>query len=99
MPEYELSQNAQQWVIVVVFWIGRAVLPVRHPSGPLPTLLMGVTGSAAGLLALSYLLGDRPVNPIGPLGFLAATAGAFVLLILCRLVYACCPKRKENAEE
>ncbi len=98
MFEFELSQNAQQWVNVVLIWIGfgtlagllaKVLLPVRQPSGPVATLLLGISGSVIGLLGLSFLRGDRPLNPISPLGFLAATAGAFVLLIAYRLLHAC----------
>jgi uncharacterized membrane protein YeaQ/YmgE (transglycosylase-associated protein family) len=108
MPELELSHTAQHWVNVILIWIGlgalagvlaRVILPVRHPSGPLPTLVLGIVGSALGLVALSFILSDRQINPISPLGLLAATAGAFFLLILYRVVYACCPKREEDPGE
>jgi len=108
MPELELSQTAQHWVNVVLIWIGfgalagllaRVMLPVRHPSGALPTLALGIVGSALGLLALSLLFAERAINPISPLGLLAATAGALLLLILCQVVYACRPKRKEDSGE
>ncbi|MGA2032532.1 MAG: GlsB/YeaQ/YmgE family stress response membrane protein [Thermoguttaceae bacterium] len=93
MPE--LSQTAQHWVNVVLLWVGfgslagllaRLVLPVREPGSPLATLTLGMTGSAVGLGVLSWWLGNRPLNPISPLGFLAATLGAFGLLLAYRLV-------------
>jgi len=105
MPEFELSQTAQHWVNVVLIWVGfgtlagllaRVILPARQPSGPVLTLLLGVLGSLIGLLALSLLFRDRQLNPISPLGFLAATAAAFLLLILYRVLYACLLKRKED---
>ena len=95
MPELELSQAAQHWAIVVLVWIGfgslagllaRVVLPVREPSRPLPTLAVGIAGSALGLAVLSCMLGDRPLNPVSPLGFLAAAAGAAVLLVLYQII-------------
>ena len=98
MGQLELSQTAQQWVNVVLIWLGfgivagllaRALVPGKHPVGAVATLLIGVLGSTIGLLALSFLLpGDR-LNPIGPVGLLAATGGALVLLIGYRLVVAC----------
>jgi len=88
MPELELASQAQQWVNVVLIWVGfgtlaglsaRVLLPVRHPSGPVPTVLLGIVGSTLGLIGLTLCLGGD-LNPVSPLGFLAATAGAFVLL-------------------
>jgi len=105
MPEFDLSPAAQHWVNVVLVWIGfgalagllaRAVLPVRQPVGPLPTMVVGILGSAVGLLALSLLWSDRPLNPISPAGFLAATAGALVLLILYRVYGTFRPKKEEG---
>lgn len=98
MGQLELSQTAQQWVNVVLIWLGfgivagllaRALVPGRHTVGAVATLVIGVLGSTIGLLGLSFLLpGDR-LKPIGPVGLLAATAGALVLLIVYRLVAAC----------
>ncbi len=88
---FDLSPAAQHWTYLVLIWVGfgtlaglvaRAVLPLREPSGILPTLTLGITGSAVGLGVLSWLLSGRPHNPISPLGFLAATGGALALLLL-----------------
>ena len=93
MPE--LSPVAQTWVNVVLIWIGfgsmagllaRAILPFENPSGSLPTLTLGITGSAIGLGLLSWIQGGGPSNPISPLGFLAAVAGAFGLL--CSITFS-----------
>ena len=89
MPE--LSPVAQAWVQVVLVWVGfgslagllaRAILPHKEPSGSLPTLTLGITGSAIGLGMLSWIQGGGPSNPISPPGFLAAMAGAFGLLLV-----------------
>lgn len=93
MPGTELAEPAQHWVNVVLIWVGfgtlagllaRAILPVAPPSGPVLTLACGIVGSLIGLLALSLLLSGPQLNPISPLGFLAATAAALLLLILYR---------------
>ncbi|MGA2255658.1 MAG: GlsB/YeaQ/YmgE family stress response membrane protein [Thermoguttaceae bacterium] len=93
MPE--LSPVAQTWVYVVLIWIGfgslagllsRLILPLEEPSGPLPTLTLGITGSAIGLGLLSWIQGGGPSNPICAVGFLAAVAGAFGLLLLYHLL-------------
>ena len=85
-----LSPVAQTWVNVVLVWVGfgslagllaRIVLPFREPSGSLPTLTLGVTGSAVGLGLLSWIQGGVPTHPISPIGFLAAVGGAFGLLL------------------
>ena len=107
MPPIELSPAAQHWVNVVLIWVGfgtlagllaRAVLPTDHPAGPVATVVAGVCGSLIGLLVLSLLLNGRPFNPISPLGFLAATAAAFLLLTLYRLAAACLSKRTPDAD-
>lgn len=105
MPELELSPAAQHWVNVVLIWVGfgtlagllaKVILPVRQPAGSIPTLLLGIVGSMIGLLALSLFYGDRQLNPISPLGFLVATAGAFLLLIGYCLLHACLFRGKKD---
>lgn len=97
MPELELSQAAQHWVNVVLIWVGfgalagllaKVVLPIRSPTSSVSPLLLGIVGSMIGLLGLCVFPGGRQLNPISPLGFLAATAGAFLVLLLYRVVYA-----------
>ena len=109
MPE--LSPVAQTWVNVVLIWIGfgslagllaRAILPLEEPSGSLPTLTLGITGSAIGLGVLSWIQGGAPSNPISLVGFLAAVTGAFGLLLmyhLLRIVVHRQPPEREAEEE
>jgi uncharacterized membrane protein YeaQ/YmgE (transglycosylase-associated protein family) len=91
----ELSPLAQTWLNVVLIWIGfgslagllaRAILPLEEPSGSLPTLTLGIAGSAIGLGLLSWIQGGGPSNPISLFGFLAAVAGAFGLLLCYHLL-------------
>jgi uncharacterized membrane protein YeaQ/YmgE (transglycosylase-associated protein family) len=105
MPELELSQAAQHWVNVVLIWVGfgtlsgllaMLILPVRKPSSPLGALLLGILGSLIGLLILSWLLQGRQFNPISPIGFIAATAAAILLLILYRACRSCFIKKDEG---
>jgi len=93
MPE--LSPLAQTWVNIVLVWVGfgslaglvaRALLPLQEPRGSLPTLTVGITGSAVGLGLLSWLQGGGPSNPISPIGFVAAVGGAFGLLLAYHLL-------------
>lgn len=89
MPGLELSPSAQQWVAVLLIWVGfgtlagllaRMVLPFRHLPGPVATVVLGTVGSAVGLTALALWLGTTEFNPITPAGFLTACAGALVCL-------------------
>jgi uncharacterized membrane protein YeaQ/YmgE (transglycosylase-associated protein family) len=98
MPEFAFSPTAQQWINVVLIWVGfgtlagllaTVIFPFRRSIGPFAAMVMGIAGSTIGLLGLSWLFPGRPLNPISALGFLAATAGAFALLILYRLGSAC----------
>jgi uncharacterized membrane protein YeaQ/YmgE (transglycosylase-associated protein family) len=107
VTQLEFSQAAQQWVNVVLIWLGfgivagllaRALVPGRHPVGAVTTLVIGVAGSAVGLLGLGYVLGGRPINPISPVGLLAAAAGAFVILVFYRLVTACLAFRAKDSQ-
>jgi uncharacterized membrane protein YeaQ/YmgE (transglycosylase-associated protein family) len=107
MLEFEFSPDAQHWVNIVLIWVGfgslagllaRAVLPVREPSRPLPTLALGIGGSALGLAIYSWLLGRQAQNPIRPLGFLAATGGAFILLVLYQAIHVVGPKEADDSK-
>ena len=104
MPELALSPAAQQWINVVLIWVGfgtlagllaTVIFPLRRSVGPFLAMVMGILGSTIGLLGLSWLFPGRPLNPISPLGFLAATIGTFVLLVLYRLGGACFAPRKD----
>ncbi|NUQ62890.1 MAG: GlsB/YeaQ/YmgE family stress response membrane protein [Pirellulales bacterium] len=106
MHEFQLSSAAQQWVNVVLIWVGfgtlagllaRVLVPGREPAGAAGTIVIGILGSTAGPFALTYLLKRPDFNPISPVGFLAAIAGAFVLLIGYRLLLAM--RRPQEAEE
>lgn len=97
MSEFQLSPVAQQWANVVLIWVGfgalagllaRTIAPGREPAGATGTLVIGVLGSALGPFVLTHLLKRPDFNPISPLGFLSAIAGAFVLLLGYRLLVA-----------
>ena len=104
MPELALSPAAQQWINVVLIWVGfgtlagllaTVIFPFRRLVSPFLAMAMGIAGSTIGLLGLSWLFPGRPLNPISPLGFLAATIGAFVLLVLYRLGGMCFSPRDD----
>jgi uncharacterized membrane protein YeaQ/YmgE (transglycosylase-associated protein family) len=94
MGELELSVGAQHWVNVVLMWIGfgtivgllaKAILPGSEPFGAVATLTLGIVGSVGGLLVLSLILHDHPVNPISPAGILAATGATFLAMLAYRV--------------
>jgi uncharacterized membrane protein YeaQ/YmgE (transglycosylase-associated protein family) len=108
MPDLELSPIAQHWVNVVLIWVGfgtlagllaTVILPFRQSAGPFSTMVMGIVGSTLGLVGLTYLFPDREINPISPLGFLAATIGSLVLLIFYRLGSHVLAKYQKNERE
>jgi len=110
VPGLQLPPSAQQWAAVLLVWVGlgtlagltaRLVLPVTHPSGPVATVVLGIAGSAVGLTALAWWLGDFRFNPISPVGFLGACTGAAALLLPYGL-FACrgkgCPPSDGGSE-
>lgn len=96
MGDIQLSDPAQQWVVIILIWIGfgtvagllaRALIPGREPGGAAGTVFVGIVGSALGPLLLTTLWPqDAPFNPISPFGLLSAVAAAFLLLIGYRLL-------------
>ncbi len=110
MSDFALSPATQHWINVVLLWIGFGTLAglagllgtiafsLRCPVGPFWVVGLGIVGSTIGLLGLSWLYPDQQVNPISPLGFLAAAIGAFVLLVFYRLASTFFGKTAETQE-
>ncbi len=108
MPELNLSPTAQQWVNVVLVWIGfgtvtglivRSLVPGKEPSGPVGTLLIGITGSTIGPLLVTTIWRFENFNPISPVGLLSAICSAFLLLMLYRFFLIFFHSRDEEIEE
>jgi uncharacterized membrane protein YeaQ/YmgE (transglycosylase-associated protein family) len=106
MPDIPLSPAAQHWINVVLIWVGfgtlagllaAAVFPSRRPVSPFGAMVVGIAGSTVGLFGLGWLFPGHELNPLSPLGFLAATLGAFVLLTLYRLGCAIFGKAANDA--
>jgi len=85
-----VEQSLQELLV----WVGfgtlvglaaKAVMPGHDPGGAVATMLMGIGGSVIGCGTLLFFWDGSRVTPISPMGFLAATAGAFVLLFFNRL--------------
>jgi uncharacterized membrane protein YeaQ/YmgE (transglycosylase-associated protein family) len=108
VSQFELAPAAQQWINVVLIWLGfgiaagllaRALIPSRHPVSAVTTLVIGVAGTVLGPLAVSMLMKTPDFNPLGPLGLLSGVGGAAVLLLGHRVVAASFPQSEETAEE
>lgn len=107
MGDWNLAPAAQQWVNVVLIWVGfamlagllaRTLVPGPPSIGPVATLVIGMLGSVVGLFGLSYFLEGKPINPISPLGLLAASGGALVLLVVYRLLGLARPESTQQSE-
>ena len=79
----------------ILMWIGfgtivglsaKALMPGRDPGGAVGTMIMGIVGSLIGCSVLLLFDNSFKITPISPIGFIAATAGAFVLLFFFRLL-------------
>lgn len=94
-----LDQNVMQVIDhiahEILMWIGfgtivglsaKALMPGRDPGGAVGTMLMGIVGSLIGCSVLLLFDNSFKITPISPIGFIAATAGAFVLLFFFRLL-------------
>ena len=108
MPDYDLSATAQQWVNVMLIWIGfasvvglvvRCILPGKEPSGLIGTLLIGILGCCVGPLAVSLAWKIENFNPISPIGFLASAVCAFAFLLLYRIFFILFLRNKHTAEK
>ena len=108
MLEPAFSPTAQQWIYIVLVWVGFGALagllatvlfPMRRSVSPFLAIVVGIVGSTIGLFGLSWLFPDKTLNPISPMGFLAAAIGAFLLLALYRLGAIFFSPRKNDGKE
>ena len=95
MSTFEMPADVQQLAHDLLAWIGygtlvglmaKAIMPGRDPGGAVATLAMGIGGSVIGCGALMYLSNGVRVTPLSLIGFVVATAGAFILLFFYRLL-------------
>ena len=96
MSDYNLSVTAQQWVNLILIWIGfatviglavRSLLPGKEPSGLIGTLLIGILGCCVGPLVVTLVWKIKNFNPISPIGFCASAIFAFAFLLVYRIVF------------
>lgn len=94
-PLADLATSAEHLAHQGLLWIGfgtvvglvaKAIMPGRDPGGAIVTLCMGIGGSVVGCGTLAYFTRGESVSPLSLVGFLAATSGAFFLLLFYRLL-------------
>ena len=73
------------WILIglVAGVLGKLIMPGRDPGGIIVTILLGIAGA---LLAGFVGQASGAYAPGQPAGWIAATLGAIVILILYRLV-------------
>lgn len=95
MPSAEIMIAVEQAVHEFLMWVGfgtlvgllaKAIMPGRDPGGAVATLLMGIAGSVIGCGGLMFFWEGARVSPLSLIGFCAAIAGAFVLLLFYRIL-------------
>ena len=78
------------WILLglIAGTIAKVLLPGRDPGGIIGTVLIGIAGAfVGGWLSATFL--DRPIdnNFVDPAMWVAAIAGALVLLVLYRIFF------------
>lgn len=91
MDETEIKSFAEY----ILLWIGfgtvvgltaKVLMPGRDPGGAIATVLMGITGSVIGCGIYKLLYPHIVVSPISPFGFCIGSLGAFVVLIMYKIM-------------
>jgi uncharacterized membrane protein YeaQ/YmgE (transglycosylase-associated protein family) len=95
MPDQNIMLTIDHIAHELLMWIGfgtvvglsaKGLMPGRDPGGAIGTMLMGIVGSLIGCSMLLMFDSSFKVTPISPIGFVAGTAGAFLLLLIFRLL-------------
>lgn len=95
MPDQSLMLTLDHIAHEVLIWIGfgtvvglsaKAIMPGKDPGGAIGTMLMGIVGCLIGCSVLLLFDSSFKITPISPIGFVAGTAGAFLLLLIFRLL-------------
>ena len=95
MPDTNLLLAIEQAAHEMLVWVGfgtlvglaaKAIMPGRDPGGTVGTLMMGIGGSVIGCGLLVLIDSRYRISPISPMGFVAGTGGAFVILLFFRIL-------------
>jgi uncharacterized membrane protein YeaQ/YmgE (transglycosylase-associated protein family) len=76
------------WILLgfVAGLLARAIMPGEQRMGFVRTTLLGIAGSFVGGLLVALLRGGDPLV-LEPSGFIGATIGALVLLVLGHVLF------------
>ncbi|MCX7419008.1 MAG: GlsB/YeaQ/YmgE family stress response membrane protein [Planctomycetia bacterium] len=95
MVDADVLKIIEQSAHEVLEWVGfgtivglaaKALMPGRDPGGAIVTVLLGIGGCVFGFGMLSFFTTEQRINTISLIGFAVGTGGAFVLLLLYRLL-------------
>jgi uncharacterized membrane protein YeaQ/YmgE (transglycosylase-associated protein family) len=95
MPSPEVMKAIEQALHEFLMWVGfgtlvglfaKAIMPGRDPGGAVATLMMGIVGSVIGCGSVMFFWDGHRVSPLSFIGFAAAVAGAFLLLLFYRIL-------------
>lgn len=95
MPDQNMMVFIDHIAHEILMWIGfgtvvglsaKALMPGRDPGGAVGTMLMGIVGSLIGCSVLLLFDNSFKITPISPIGFVAGTGGAFLLLFFFRIL-------------
>jgi uncharacterized membrane protein YeaQ/YmgE (transglycosylase-associated protein family) len=83
-----IAHEALMWIGfgTLVGLAAKGLMPGRDPGGAIGTLVIGVVGSLIGCSMLLLFDSSLRITPISPQGFVAGTAGAFLLLFVFRIL-------------
>ncbi len=107
MLDAELIKVVEDSLREVLLWVGfgtlvglaaKAIMPGRDPGGTLVTLLLGISGSVIGCGTVLLAFDGHRLDPISSTGFAAATAGAFFLLFIYRLLSGTLIQESEDGD-
>jgi uncharacterized membrane protein YeaQ/YmgE (transglycosylase-associated protein family) len=91
----DLPEVFVHWTHCLLLWVGfgtlagllaKAIMPGRDPGGAFATIIIGIAGTVVGGGCLTFFSESLRVDPLSPVGFVVATAGAFVLLFIYRVL-------------
>ena len=95
MENPELLDKIQLLAHDLLEWVGfgtlagllaKAIMPGKDPGGAVATLAMGIGGTIIGCGILSFFSPTTRITPVSGAGFCVATAGAFIILFLYKLL-------------
>jgi uncharacterized membrane protein YeaQ/YmgE (transglycosylase-associated protein family) len=95
MAAPQITLILQEAAHEVLLWVGfgtlvglvaKAIMPGRDPGGALGTTLMGIVGSVLGCGVIAMFFHGKRITPISAAGFAAGIGGAFVILLLYRVL-------------